>query len=96
MVGTLGLLSGFRLVMVWEQKPEAGFDHGLAPAGDFIDWRQQSQSFERLVACYSRLFDLTGGDQPERLSRTQSVLHRPIPRLDRQSGVAAKHGAAAR
>jgi len=56
-----------RLVMIWEQNPQAGIDHNLVAPGNFIDWRRQSQSFERLVACGSRLYDLTGADQPERL-----------------------------
>ena len=40
-----------RLVMVWERDSLAGrFDHGSAAPGNFNDWREQSQSFERLVA----------------------------------------------
>ncbi|MGH9937816.1 MAG: ABC transporter permease, partial [Blastocatellia bacterium] len=57
-----------RLVMIWERSTtQGGFDHGSAVApGNFTDWREQSQSFERLVAIDQRFFDLTGADQPER------------------------------
>jgi putative ABC transport system permease protein len=55
-----------RLVMVWERSiAQGGFDHGLAAPGNFNDWREQSQSFERLIAIDQRAFDLTGSHQPE-------------------------------
>src|SRR5215510_8531594 len=55
-----------RLVMVWERgENEGGFDHGSVAPGNFNDWREQSQSFERLVAIDQRAFDLTGSHQPE-------------------------------
>src|SRR5262245_16449953 len=56
-----------RLVMVWEGGSLAGgFDHGSVAPGNFNDWREQSQSFERLIAFAGRSFDLTGEHQPER------------------------------
>src|SRR5215813_15081273 len=56
-----------RLVMVWEGGTLAGgFDHGTVAPGNFNDWREQNQSFERLVAIVGRSFDLTGAHQPER------------------------------
>src|SRR5215475_4886378 len=55
-----------RLVMVWEAGTLAGgFDHGTVAPGNFNDWREQSQSFERLIAIAGRSFDLTGAHQPE-------------------------------
>src|SRR5215470_12973636 len=56
-----------RLVMVWEGGALAGgFDHGSVAPGNFNDWREQNQSFERLIAIDQRSFDLTGAHQPER------------------------------
>jgi putative ABC transport system permease protein len=56
-----------RLVMVWERgENEGGFDYGSVAPGDFNDWREQSQSFELLIAIDQRSFDLTGAHQPER------------------------------
>src|SRR5262245_29171276 len=46
-----------RLVMVWEGG--ADFDHGTVAPGNFNDWREQNQSFERLIAIRWRGFDLT-------------------------------------
>jgi len=55
-----------RLVMVWEGGALAGgFDHGTVAPGNFNDWREQNQSFERLIAYAGRGFDLTGAHQPE-------------------------------
>jgi putative ABC transport system permease protein len=56
-----------RLVMVWEGGALAGgFDHGTVAPGNFNDWREQNQSFDRLVAIVGRSFDLTGAHQPDR------------------------------
>jgi putative ABC transport system permease protein len=55
-----------RLVMVWEGGALAGgFDHGTVAPGNFNDWREQNQSFERLIAIVGRSFDLTGAQQAE-------------------------------
>src|SRR5262245_62966717 len=56
-----------RLVMVWERGENGGgFFYGSVAPGNFNDWREQSQSFERLIAIDGRSFDLTGEHQPER------------------------------
>jgi putative ABC transport system permease protein len=60
-----------QLVMVWEHNLQTGIDHSPVAPGNFIDWRQQSQSFERLVTFTPQLFDLTEADQPERLEGYQ-------------------------
>ncbi|HEV8486608.1 MAG TPA: ABC transporter permease [Blastocatellia bacterium] len=55
-----------RLVMVWERNPEAGYQRSSVAPGNFIDWRDQNQTLEDLVAITQHSFDLTEGDQPER------------------------------
>ncbi|HKR61972.1 MAG TPA: ABC transporter permease [Pyrinomonadaceae bacterium] len=57
-----------RLLMIWEQQPEAGLRRGLVAPGNFLDWREQSYEFEQLVAVSNDSFDLSAGDQPERFS----------------------------
>jgi putative ABC transport system permease protein len=55
-----------RLVMVWERSTaQGGFDHGSVAPGNFNDWYEQSQSFERLIAIDQRVFDLTWANRPE-------------------------------
>src|SRR5262249_16522429 len=56
-----------RLVMIYE-KGQVGFAKGYVAPGNFNDWREQSQSFERLVALEQQPFDLTGTDYPERFN----------------------------
>src|SRR5262245_53127012 len=56
-----------RLVMIWERaEKDVGFYYGPVAPGNFNDWREQSRSFERLIAIDGRSFDLTGAQQPER------------------------------
>ena len=43
--------------MVYERSAvQGGFDHGSVAPGNFNDWREQSQSFERLIAIDQRAF----------------------------------------
>ena len=56
-----------RLVMIWSQSLQAGFDHKHIMAGVFTDWQEQSQSFEQLVRYTEGFFDLTGAHQPEQV-----------------------------
>jgi putative ABC transport system permease protein len=56
-----------RLVVVLERGTlDGGLDRGSVAPGNFNDWREQNQSFERLIAIDQRSFDLTGAHQPER------------------------------
>jgi putative ABC transport system permease protein len=52
-----------RLVMVWQRPGE--FGHSWVTAGDFNDWREQNQTFERLIAFDPLGFDLVEDSQPE-------------------------------
>jgi predicted permease len=54
-----------RLIRVWESEPELD-KAPIAPA-DFLDWRQQNQSFEQLSAFRSQSFNFTEGQEPERI-----------------------------
>ncbi|MGB7923550.1 MAG: ABC transporter permease, partial [Pyrinomonadaceae bacterium] len=61
-----------RLVALSEDSPQIP---GMSVAyPDFQDWREQSRSFEQLVAYKRTSFNLTGTEEPERLSgRTVSA-----------------------
>jgi putative ABC transport system permease protein len=54
-----------RLVVIWGTHPQVGREEASLP--DFVDWREQSQSFERMAATLGWSFSLTGGEEPERL-----------------------------
>src|SRR6185295_17714930 len=58
-----------KLVRVWEKW--GGFDQGSVAYLNFKDWRERNQSFEKMAAARWTGFNLTGGDQPERVAARQ-------------------------
>jgi putative ABC transport system permease protein len=56
-----------RLMMVWEDRSKSGFPRDTPAAGNFTDWRDQSQAFEGMAAIASQSFNLTGTGEPERI-----------------------------
>jgi putative ABC transport system permease protein len=58
-----------QLVRIWEKW--GGFDRGSISYPNFNDWRERNQSFQKMAAYRWTGFNLTGGDQPERLSGRQ-------------------------
>ena len=60
-----------RLVQLWGTVPRQGEDRaGVSPA-NFLDWKTQANSFERLVAYYWWEVNMTGSEEPERVQGTQ-------------------------
>jgi putative ABC transport system permease protein len=55
-----------KLMMVWELF--RGTQRAGVTAPDFVDWRDQNKSFEELAASANANFNLTGRDEPVRLS----------------------------
>ena len=53
-----------RLVMVWSK---VGGGRNPMSAGDFLDWKEQSKSFQQLCAFNGGSFNLATQDQPEQL-----------------------------
>ena len=54
-----------RLVTLWQTDPENA-DRPTEPApANFLDWREQATSFERIAALEPWSVDLTGADRPE-------------------------------
>jgi len=51
-----------QLVMVWSHV--GGHNNGMS-AGDFLDWRRQSKSFQQLIALHWTSFNLATKDAPE-------------------------------
>jgi putative ABC transport system permease protein len=76
-----------RLVMVWEENAKAGYPRDTPSAGNFIDWREQSQVFEGMAALAEQSFNLTGAGEPERIAgqRVSAGLF-PLLGVEPQSG----------
>jgi predicted permease len=56
-----------RLVMVWEENAKLGFPKDTPAPANFIDWRDQNQTFEGMVAIASATFNLTGVGEPQKI-----------------------------
>src|SRR5881396_2298558 len=68
-----------RLVTVWEHNPKQGYDQNVAAPANFLDWKDQSQSFEQL-AMFGEVhgYNLSGSDDPLRVNGcalSKSVSH---------------------
>jgi putative ABC transport system permease protein len=57
-----------RLVAAWESNAARGETHGVVSGANFTDWRNQNRVFQSLAAYMSGNYNLTGGDEPERLT----------------------------
>jgi putative ABC transport system permease protein len=59
-----------QLVMVWGKLPVNGLEKLNASAGEFVDYRDRSQAFSSVAVYASAGRNLTGANQPERVSVT--------------------------
>jgi len=57
-----------RLVTMWESNAAKGEFHGAVGGANFTDWKNQNQVFESLAAYFSWNYNLTGNDEPQRLT----------------------------
>jgi len=65
-----------RLAAIWLHSSRIGIFRDWPSPGEYIDIQNQNHSFEQMALAQSRLFTLTGREQPERVEvlRTQSSL----------------------
>jgi predicted permease len=65
-----------RLAGVWLHSPAIGIFRDWPSPGQFIDLQNENHSFEEMALAQTRMFTLTGREQPERVAgiRTQSSL----------------------
>jgi putative ABC transport system permease protein len=54
-----------QLVMIWSKV--SGHNNGMS-AGDFLDWKEQSKSFQQLAAWTGGSFNLATAEQPEQIA----------------------------
>jgi predicted permease len=55
-----------RLVRVYEKSPQ--FEQMSVSYPNFVDWQRQSHAFERMAVYRHQQFNLTGGQEPERVN----------------------------
>jgi predicted permease len=57
-----------QLVIVWEDATYAGFPRNTPAPANYIDWKNQNQSFSDMAATAETSFNLTGDGEPERVT----------------------------
>src|SRR6185369_17001165 len=55
------------LAHIWETSPRKDFSEHEASYPDYMDWREQNNSFEDLAGYSSGSVTITGSEQPERI-----------------------------
>jgi len=56
-----------RLMRVWLNNPRQGIEKDITSFPNFVDWREQSRSFEKMVAVARAVRNLTGAGDPREL-----------------------------
>src|SRR5262245_45463793 len=62
-----------RLLTVWQSYPAMGEVRGGASAAEYLDYRNRNSTFQSLAGYERQSFDLTGDDQPERVSAARAT-----------------------
>ena len=57
-----------QLVMVWEDAAMIGFPQNTPAPANYVDWKNQSKSFQDMAAQVETSFNLTGDGEPERVA----------------------------
>jgi putative ABC transport system permease protein len=57
-----------RLMKIWERLPDGAVKRSSVAPGNYADWRDRNQVFEQMAAFSPRAFNLTDGDEPERVA----------------------------
>ena len=57
-----------QLVVVWEEASFAGFPTNTPAPANYVDWKNQNQSFVDMAAAASSSFNITGDGEPERIA----------------------------
>jgi putative ABC transport system permease protein len=56
-----------RIVYLWETSPTIGLDRGIVSPSNFVDWREQSTTFEQISAWRTWFYRLAGDGEPEQV-----------------------------
>lgn len=71
LVGALPFPEAERMVQVWERRPAQGRDRNVASYPDFLDWREQSSTFEAMAAVRGTERNASGDTRPEPVQGAQ-------------------------
>ena len=63
-----------RLAILWEEASFVGFPRNTPAPANYVDWKNQAQSFEDVAATHESSLNLTGDGEPERVP-TRRVTH---------------------
>ena len=61
-------------MILWEDASFIGFPHNTPAPANYVDWKNQTQSFEDMAATHESSLNLTGDGEPERVA-TRRVSH---------------------
>jgi len=56
-----------RLAILWEEASFVGFPRNTPAPANYVDWKNQAQSFEDVAATHESSLNLTGDGEPERV-----------------------------
>ncbi len=59
------------LLTLWERNPEKGYEQNPPAAGNFLDWREQTNVFAGMAIYTTQQFTFAQEDQPERVAGAQ-------------------------
>jgi predicted permease len=63
-----------RLAILWEDASFVGFPRNTPAPANYVDWKNQAQSFEDVAATHESSLNLTGDGEPERVE-TRRITH---------------------
>ena len=63
-----------RLAILWEDASFVGFPRNTPAPANYVDWKNQAQSFEDVAATHESSLNLTGDGEPERVP-TRRITH---------------------
>ena len=79
-----------RVMMIWQTLLKSGFDQLAATGADYLDWKQQSHSFENMSAAFAIPeygLNISGSGEPERVTAAMcSKEFLPVLRINRVAG----------
>ena len=56
-----------QIVYLWGAYPAKGWDTSSVSIHNYLDWKEQTESFENMGLNFNRSYNLTGGDRPRRI-----------------------------